>query len=264
MSTQYVLDSLDILKEHNPNCFHIFYGGEPFLRKDLIEIIDFCNKKNIHYTIISNNSDQVQERIIKLIDNVEVKGFTSSVDPVLFSTNYDKDRYEKSKKGLERLTKLTEKIKDVVAEVTIDRETINYLKPLLKDLTNRKISSSVTSIDIAKNDFYDFSNVTDKNLLVLPDENTKKIFDEIKQEDFNIHMGKEFLDRLFEILPSNYDCKLEEDLHNITIDSDGSLRLCLRIMGYVGLPFKIQNIFNSDLTFNKGFLELLKEEDNDS
>ena len=30
---------------------------------------------------------------------------------------------------------------------------------------------------------------------------------------------------------STFDCKFEDNLHNITIDADGSLRTCLRIRG---------------------------------
>jgi len=33
MRTEIVLDYLERLKAHNPNMFHIFYGGEPLLRK---------------------------------------------------------------------------------------------------------------------------------------------------------------------------------------------------------------------------------------
>ena len=35
MSTEYVIEGLRRFKEHNSNCFHLFYGGEPLLRTDL-------------------------------------------------------------------------------------------------------------------------------------------------------------------------------------------------------------------------------------
>jgi len=50
--TDMVLSGLEKLKKHNSQCFHIFYGGEPLLRKDLFEIINYCNNNKIYYTII--------------------------------------------------------------------------------------------------------------------------------------------------------------------------------------------------------------------
>ena len=49
MSTETVIDYLKRLKTHNKDMFHIFYGGEPLLRKDLPEIIKYCNVNDIHY-----------------------------------------------------------------------------------------------------------------------------------------------------------------------------------------------------------------------
>jgi len=53
MSTNYIINMLSLFKNHNSDAFHIFYGGEPLLRKDLPEIINFCNNNSIHYTIYS-------------------------------------------------------------------------------------------------------------------------------------------------------------------------------------------------------------------
>ena len=47
MKTEYVIKGLHKLHIHNPDMFHIFYGGEPLLRKDLYEIINYCNEKKI-------------------------------------------------------------------------------------------------------------------------------------------------------------------------------------------------------------------------
>ena len=73
MSTGYVLSSLDLFRQHNPDAFHIFYGGEPLLRIDLAEIINFCNLNKIHYTIISNNTKVVLPLFQKLFQKVEYK-----------------------------------------------------------------------------------------------------------------------------------------------------------------------------------------------
>ena len=41
MTTEYVIETLKKIKLHNPDAFHILYGGEPTLRKDLPDIINF-------------------------------------------------------------------------------------------------------------------------------------------------------------------------------------------------------------------------------
>jgi MoaA/NifB/PqqE/SkfB family radical SAM enzyme len=105
MSTEYVITVLEMLKEHNPDCFHIFYGGEPLLRDDLAEIVQFCNDENIHYTIITNNTEVLKPRLEKLLEKVNVKGLSSSVDPALF-TYSESDIFKKSVEVLNNLLAL--------------------------------------------------------------------------------------------------------------------------------------------------------------
>lgn len=232
MDTEFVIESLKRLKLHNPDMFHIFYGGEPFLRKDLKEIVEYCNNNDIHYTIITNNSDAVQEKIKDLIENVELKGLTSSVDPILTTPEHeDQDRFKKSVAGFERLKIYKEFVEDVVAEITVDKNSIYLLKDLVGKLTESGISSSITFLDISKNEFYDFSNVTDNSELVEPSYNLQKTLDILKDGDYDIHMKETLLDDTFKILPSELDCGIEKNVHNLTIDADGSVRLCLRIRG---------------------------------
>ena len=83
MSTKFVLDALEKIQKHNPDCFHVMYGGEPMLRKDLPEIIKYCNENGIYYTIITNNTPEVQPLIENLfLQAGDIAGITSSVDPL--------------------------------------------------------------------------------------------------------------------------------------------------------------------------------------
>jgi MoaA/NifB/PqqE/SkfB family radical SAM enzyme len=231
MKTEFVLGYLERFKKHNPNCFHIFYGGEPLLRVDLPEIIQFCHDHEIFYTVITNNSEAVQPRLSTLFEKVgHLEGLTSSIDPIIFDKNASGDIVQKSLAGLERLYKYRDKVKDLVAEITIDKNNIKYLYPLLEELTKRGICGSVTFIDIAKNNYYDFSNVTDKSILVSQADALVPL-NEVLDAEFNIHMGESLLTKIYTILPSELDCEIERDVHNLTIDADGTVRLCLRIRG---------------------------------
>ena len=261
MDTEKVTDYLSRFKKHNPNCFHIFYGGEPLLRDDLPEIIQHCHDNEIYYTIITNNSEQVQKRISNLFDKVgHLEGLTSSVDPVIFDREASGDIVKKSLAGLERLYQYRDKVKDLVAEITVDKYNIKYLYSLLEELTKRGICGSVTFIDIAKNDYYDFSNVIDKEVLVSKEEALVPM-NEILDADFNIHMGEDLLGRIYNILPSELDCELERSVHNLTIDADGSVRLCLRIMGVeTPLQTKSKMVLDEDGNLNSELISWLSKD----
>lgn len=254
MSTETVIRGLEKLKIHNEDCFHIFYGGEPMLREDLPEIINYCNNNNIHYTIITNNSPEVQDKIETLLSKVDfVAGLSSSVDPV-FEDSLQDDRVKKSHYGMENLIKYKKYIKDLVAEITVSNDNVKYLYKLVKDLTREGINSSITFIDIAKTPYYDFSNVTDYSYLVKQNNLLKVQLDKIKNERLDVHMADKLIPAIWNILPSNLDCKFEDNLHNITIDADGSMRLCIRIRG-VATPntIKIDKIISSNGEVNPFF-----------
>jgi molybdenum cofactor biosynthesis enzyme MoaA len=253
LSTTSILNALAKFKNHNSDCFHIFYGGEPMLKKGLAEIIQFCHRHDIHYTIISNNTIEIQPAVQKLIKQVgKLRGYTASIDPILVA---DKpiltDRLRKSKEGFEFLKWMKDHCDDVVAEITVMREDRHLIYKLVEYLSRWGINSDITFIDIAKSPYYDFSNINSVHSLV---KQSPEIADQILRmminDDLDIHMKRNLLPATFAILPSNMDCELEKSLHNVTIDADGSVRLCLRIRG-VETP---ENVHVSDLITTDGYI----------
>jgi MoaA/NifB/PqqE/SkfB family radical SAM enzyme len=262
MDTTTVIKGLKKIQNHNPNAFHIFYGGEPLLRKDLWEIIKYCNDNNIFYTIISNNTEAVRPLIKNLVDKAgRIKGFTASVDPVFHEEDSSEDRVIKSIMGFQNLINMKQYCDDVVAEITVMKSNQNHLYELMKLLTNQGINGDITFIDISKSEFYDFSNIRDENLLVERTPELADIFQKLMDSDFDIHMKEVLLPAMWEILPSNMDCGLEKSLHNITIDADGSLRLCLRIRGvYTPMFVEIENFLNEDGKINPLFAQMIRND----
>lgn len=233
MKTEDILEALRRLKLHNSDCFSIFYGGEPALRSDLSEIIGYCHKESINYTIISNMTDNSKRVIDKLIeDHGYLQGLTASIDPIIMEeyNNVIGDVYKKTFNGFS-LLKYKGKVHDLVAEITCSNDNLKNLYPLVKKLTDSGINSDITFVDISKSLYYDFSNVTDDDLLVYKSAELREIINRIIDEKLDVHMRDILLPAIYNILPSNLDCKIEDDVHNITIDADGSVRLCLRIMG---------------------------------
>jgi len=252
MGLDTVIETLARLKKHNPDCFHIFYGGEPLLRDDLPDIINFCNVNNIHYTVITNNSEAVQKNLKRLFKktNGKVMGLTSSVDPIFKKGTSKDDRIKKTFAGFEKLKEYKKFVNDVVAEITVSKDNIENLLPLLRSLTKEGICGDITFVDIAKNSYYDFSNVKDPLQLVYPSQYLAGIFSQIGMEDLNIHMKDTLLNEIWKTLPSEVDCKIEDGLHNLTIDADGSVRLCLRIRGIAAPTHHILDSLNFDGTFS--------------
>jgi MoaA/NifB/PqqE/SkfB family radical SAM enzyme len=246
MPTHRVMETLNKLKEHNPDVFILFYGGEPLLRKDLFMIINHCNTLKLNYSIITNNSDAIQKDLKYLFDNTDyISGLTSSVDPLIFSNASSGDILSKSLSGLKRLFALKGKVKDLVAEITVDNNSIDYLYQLVKMLSNDGINSDITFVDIAKSEYYDFSNVTDESCLVQKNDKVKDILNRIIDEKLDVHMSETLLPLLYDSLPSNLDCEIEKNVHNLTIDADGSVRLCLRMRGVMTPKVfdKVEHIF---------------------
>jgi len=252
MSTDDVIRGLQGFKKHNPDAFHILYGGEPLLRKDLPDIVQFCNENDINYTIITNNSNDVQPMIEDLLTKVDyVVGLTSSVDPIIFDKTATGDRVEKSIAGLKKLTEFRGLVKDLVAEITVDNETLPFLYPLVEKLTELDINSDITFIDISKSEYYDFSNVTDENVLVKKSPNVQNELKKIIDSKLNVHMAETLLPKIYNDLPSNMDCEIEKNIHNLTVDADGTIRLCLRIRGvYTPEKIKLSNLFEKDFSLN--------------
>ena len=250
MSAETVIETLRKIKVHNPNAFHLFYGGEPLLRKDLSKIIHYCNENYIYYSIITSNLFALQPHLLTLLNNVgQLQGLTSSVDPIFNSVGLDNDMVKKSTEGLKRLKDLQSngKVNDVVAEITVMNSNQHFLHSLISELSKHEIYSDITFVDIAKSRYYDFSNIRDKEDLVQP---TFKLAAELKRimDDQNllVHMKETLIPWMFDTLPSNFDCELEKGVHNLTIDADGSLRLCLRIRGIQTPKYHVNDLIDGE------------------
>lgn len=231
----------DRIHLNNSECFFILYGGEPMVHPDIIPIVKYLKENNYPNTIISNNSTKViRDRIIEMYKQIgTIPGFTASVDPELClyldnRSTRDDDSIKKTIAGFEYLRYLKKEgiADDVVAEITVSSQNIDYLYRTVKILTENDIWASITTIDDQKTNYYDFSNVSKNNpLMVQPDLRTRLIFDEIqKDKSLKVHMP-ELLDSLYDILPANMKCNIYENIHNVTIDADQTFRLCLRIEG---------------------------------
>lgn len=230
----------DRLHTNNPDCFFILYGGEPFMHKEINDIVKYLKENSYLHTIISNNTPLIREKIKELYNYIGIlPGFTASIDPELCvyldkKNVSDDDSVKKTIAGFKYLKYLKQNnyADDVVAEITVSSQNIDYLYRTVEILSENGIYSSITTIDDQKSNYYDFSNVKrGSEFLVQPDNKTRLIFDQIqKNKKLLVHMP-ELLDKLYDTLPSRMKCDIYENIHNVTVDSDLTFRLCLRIAG---------------------------------
>jgi len=254
------IEIFDRLVKNNSDVFFVIYGGEPFVYEDLWKIIKHCNDNDIYYTVISNNTDFVQDKIQEVYEKCgQYRGFTSSVDPIVGTDQKGQVEFSKSEKGkffitkksnlgLMRLVEMKNKgmIDDAVAEITVMSSTVAYLYNTVKKLSEYGIYSSITTLDDAKNEYYDFARVLNTGDMVSKSSGIKDQFDMIKADKkLLIHMP-ELLDEIFNALPSNRRCRLDKDITNVTIDADGSFRLCLRIRGVESPYLELDEVIDSN------------------
>lgn len=235
--------------EENPNAFVILYGGEPLLYEGLLQLLQYLHAKDIKYTIISNCTSITKSRRDKIISTLGgIKGFTASVDPGFERSGKKLDEILKSNKGYKILKEMVDAkvVLDPVAEMTCCISTISYAPSTIERLSEEGIWSDLTVLDIAKNPYYDFSTVTAPDALVPKNEEVKEIFQTLINSPFKIHMKEKLLSRIYDILPANLDCGFQRgNIHNITIDADGSLRLCLRIRGIYSPEYTADELFGN-------------------
>ena len=256
---------IDRIGSNNPNAFFIFYGGEPFLYSGLQDVLRYCNIQNINYTVITNNTDYVQSEIFRIYKSLgPYYGFTSSVDPIILKNNDGSHIWEKSFLGFERLSRIKKDniAKDVVAEVTITKDTLKDTYNLIKRLSENGIYSSVTCIDDKKNKYYDFSTIEDRKLLIQKNQTVYKEFHKIYSDKSLLVHIPELLLELFDILPSNMKCDIYKDYHNMCLDADGSVRLCLRIKGTKTPKLKLDQVIDKNGFVTEEFKESLKKDYN--
>lgn len=237
------------LIKNNPEMFFILYGGEPFLYPEINTIVQWFHDNGIAYTIITNNTDAVQDKIQSLYDQVgQIRGLSSSVDPILY--DYSKqgtDRFEKCFAGLQRLVQIKKDgiADDVVAEITADKGNINDLPALVKNLSHHGIWSDITCIDHKGNNYYDFAADAGDDLLLTGADVDTAFTAILSHPEWLVHT-RPILRIVQKNLPHNIKCYLHNDVHNVTIDPTGHFRLCLRIRGVESPILLLDDVIDKD------------------
>ena len=256
--------------------FHIFYGGEPFVKEGFGKFMKKVNSMNINYTVITNSV--LSDEVIKVFNYAgRYKGLTCSLDPIVMESNNALNNIKNN--AAMKLLELNKKhhlTDDMVVECVFDKKNMKYTKAFFEMMTEYypEVSISISVYDLPKNIYYDFAANpnADENYVnsmrILSDDkewkNTIRIIKEgIDSGRYNVHMGKskKFMDLIESACDSSYKCTPvykntnPTEFPTLTIDADGEFRLCLRIAGITRTFTK--DVFVDDIETTKNNLHKL-------
>ena len=121
------------------NIFQIFFtGGEPFLRQDMIEILNYADKKGIDILISTNGTSLTEEKIISM-KHINFEQFQVSLDGIgdVHDENRGKGFFKRADRTINLLKK--HKIKNITIGTCLTKYNVKDLPNILKYIINNKI-----------------------------------------------------------------------------------------------------------------------------
>jgi len=220
LDTSRVKEALQTIKDYLKPEITILFGGEPTIRKDIGEIIKFCNKIDLEYALISNSVNENFNGFENL------RNYTASIDTLKGNGNGDIEK--KSMAGLKMLIEAKKiGIPDVVGNIIISRENYLEVPSIVQFLDHRDIWSIVGIVHSGKEDFWRFRNYCPH--LTLSENRASHVSKELLELYDNgalIHNAREYLVNLPELSRLEWHCRDMPNFQYLNIDEDGSFLPC--------------------------------------
>ena len=238
MTFEQIQDAIKIIKNKIKPELLILFGGEPFLRNDIYEIVQYCNDIGQAYTIISNSTLPVD------FDRVKFQSYTGSID--WLEAPKVKGAIEvKSIAGLEKLREAKKHgVPDVSGNIIISSKNFEQVPDLVRKLSSEGIWSVLGIVHSGSENFWKFRSSCDD--MVLSREQVNWISDclfNLKLEGLLIHNCFEYFRMMRMFYNFSWNCA-SSGLKYLIVDSDGSLMACNDIDKGVMRKFKIFDIEN--------------------
>jgi MoaA/NifB/PqqE/SkfB family radical SAM enzyme len=264
--TDYWVDILGRYFRHDPaGSYFVLLGGEPFIRPDMLTaIVRKLNEWGAKYTIATAaTGDLIQARITSFLKDVgHVYGLAVSVDPGFELDFRDDERgeYAKSRGGFEVISDIVDRglADDPSAVMTISRENVHLVPGTMKYLIDRGINVFLNLLVTQKTVYYDFPGKGEWQPCAR-DAETERVFEEIGAYTQDRHTTRDILPLMYASLPEEFNCHIENDLHNVTIEPDGALRLCTNIRGVACPALRTEDVLDESGCIIPAGMKMLQE-----
>jgi len=240
----------NIREEMSPEMV-VLFGGEPTIRKDLPDIINFMHEIKQPYCLISNSVNSYPME--------GLKNYTASIDYLRSNGLQVSGSIEtKSFFGLGSLIKAKKDgVPDVVGNIIITSKNWMIVPDIVKTLDRYNIWSIIGLVHSGKEPFWLFRSDTPKLQPTLSQ--IKYVSEELfhlKQRGFKIHNDIEY----FKMMPKYYklNWKCGDNLQYVTIDVDGSFMSCPdwdRLEGYNILTYNRKDFKQLEIDWKESVKE---------
>jgi len=215
-------------------------GGEPLLRDDIGEIIDYAHKKKI-ITIIVTNGELLKYRI-KELSNVDMITFSFDGDKETQDANRGKGTFEKTVEAIDLARAYN---MNVFAQSVLTANSVGKMKYVADFCKDRKIKLNVQALFD-----YDFASETVKEMMATKENfraGVKEII-KLKKEGYPIVTSDIYLQKLLN-WPEPMPMKCYASQFFCNVSPDGKVFPCMNFLdkeekGYDGF----------ELGFNEAFL----------
>ena len=245
---------------HNTNLSINFTGGEPLMRNDFFDLIEYSNRQKFTTKILTNGILLTDEKIRQLKE-LKVKFIQISIDDI----GERHDLFRKYAGAFEIATNNISKLVENGFKVNISCTISKFNLHKINDLISLAIKLKVYSIKFGR--LIPIGNATDiKNLLLSQDE-LKNLFAYLYREKIRLSESINLIldDPLFNIFSCNSGNEIENEVEKMGGCSIGLNRICIIENGDVlpcrRLPLKIGNVKENtlrDIWFNSEVLNNLR------
>lgn len=144
MNTEEAKDMIRQIRELGTSTI-VFTGGEVFIRKDIMELMNYSKEVGLRVNVISNGTlitsrEKVQE-IAKVVDLFTVS--FDSLDKEEHEANRGKDTWDRARKAIDLLHEAGVRLK---INQTVTRHNPNSIEPLLEFATKRSIRLNIVPL----------------------------------------------------------------------------------------------------------------------
>ncbi len=227
--------------------FISFFGGEPTIKKEFIDIVNYSHKKGI-FTYVSTNGTMLTSEYIKKLAKAGIDVINLSVDSVIESDE-SKKNYIRSKKVLDNLIEARKKYGfEITINLVLTSKNIDTTIETIKTFNDLRIPISVgliienTYTKERQNEDLFFKTGKEKNKLF----KTLNQIKDLKKEKVNIIEPIKYFEDIKKFVNnelSDWYCSAGE--YYFSVDSDGKFQIC------AGLPAEDMTIFDINKNYYK-------------